>query len=91
MNRHPYPHAPRVLPSEQAGTLCRRCVAIRAVLKYRANSTNRGSHGSLGMGYLQSKPARPPPRPPPHAPRPTPPRPTGLADESSGPVSYKLY
>eukprot|EP00964_Phaeocystis_antarctica_P080451 scaffold50242_cov64-Phaeocystis_antarctica.AAC.1 len=40
---------------EQAGTLCRRCVAIRAVLKYRANSTNRGSHGSLGMGYLQSK------------------------------------
>ena len=31
-------------------------------------------------------------RPPPLAPRPPPPapRPTGLADESSGPVSYKL-
>eukprot|EP00964_Phaeocystis_antarctica_P125532 scaffold89192_cov21-Phaeocystis_antarctica.AAC.1 len=25
---------------EQAGTLCRRCVAIRAVLKYRANQAN---------------------------------------------------
>ena len=40
------------------------------------------------MGYLQSKPARPPP-----APLPPPPatRPTGLADESSGPVSYIIY
>ena len=41
------------------------------------------------MGYLQSKLA---PRPSPSTPRPPPPapRPTGLADESSGPVSYTL-
>ena len=45
--------------------------------------------GDFEMGYSQSKPAHPP-----HAlaPRPSPPapRPTGLADESSGTVSYTL-